>query len=181
MINNENKHLKIRDNLFIALLLTLVIDSMCLALGQVQYITDFNYNLHEMLYLPINLSLLIVPIELIILIYYSTRYFKDIWKSTVVMDLRYKIKVSLCIISMVVTIGSMYYQANSVSTFGTYLITNKIIDGNSRYIILNNIKIKCTENEYNLINLTDTYSIIYSCNHLKSNVGKLNRIEKIEK
>ena len=82
---------------------------------------------------------------------------------------------------MVAAIGSMYYQANIVSTFSTYLITNKIIDGNSRYIILDNVKIRCTENEYNLINLTDTYSINYSWNRLKSNVGKLNSIEKIKK
>lgn len=77
-------------------------------------------------------------------------------------------------------IGLMYNQTNIVSTFGSHIITNKIIDGSSRYIILDNIKIKCTENEYNLINATDTYFIGYSWN-IKSNVGKLNTIEKIEK
>ncbi|MBU3144869.1 hypothetical protein [Clostridium sp. CF012] len=172
----KNIHI-LRHNCKTFLITNIVIDGICLWLGKVQYITDFNYNLHEMLYLPINLSLLIVPIELILLIYYSTRYFKNIWKSTVLMDLRYKIKVFLCVIFMVVAIGLMYNQTNIVSTFGSHIITNKIIDGSSRYIILDNIKIKCTENEYNLINVTDTYFIGYSWN-IKSNVGKLNTIEK---
>lgn len=181
MTSNKNAYLKIRDNLFISLLLTLIIDVTCLALGQIQGITNFNYTLHELLYLPVNFSILIIPIELIMLIYYSTRYFMDICKATIVMDLKYKIKASICVICMVFTIGLIYYQFNIVQTFGVYNITNKITDENSLYIVVDNMKLKCTKNEYNLININEEYLINYNWNHLKPNVGKLHNIRKANK
>ena len=181
MISNKNKYLIIRDNLFIALLLTLMIDVTCLALGQVQGISDFNYTLHELLYLPVNFSIFIIPIELIMLIYYSSKYFMNIWKATIIMDLRYKIKVSICIICMVFTIGLIYYQFNIVQTSGVYNITNKITDGNSTYIIVDNMKLKCTKNEYKLININEEYLIDYNWNRLRPNVGKLHNTKKVNK
>mgnify|MGYP001578746748 CR=1 FL=1 len=176
--DSKNEYLKTRDKLFIILLLTLIIDVICLTLAQVQGIVDYNFTLHEMLFIPINLSIISVPIELIILIYYSTRYFQDIWKATMSMNLKYKIRVSICIICMLFTIGLIYYQLNIVKTSVVHTITNKLIDGNSTYIIVNSTKLKCTKNEYALINVNEEYFIDYNWNQLKPNVGKLDGIRK---
>lgn len=179
MNGSKNEYLKTRDNIFIALLLTLIIDVVCLFLHQVQGIIDFNYTLHEMLAIPVNFSIFIVPIELVMLIYYSTRYFKNIWKATMLTDLKYKVKVFTCVICMFFTMALIYYQINIVTTSLVSNVANKTIEGNSTYIILNSKKIKCTRNEYNLINLNEEYSISYKWNHLKPNIGKLENIRRI--
>ena len=179
MVGSKNQYLKTRDNIFIALLLTLIIDVVCLFLHQVQGIIDFNYNLHAMLAMLVNFSIFIVPIELVMFTYYSTRYFKNIWKATMLTDLRYKVKVFTCIICLFFTITLIYYQINIVTTSLVSNVTNKTIEGNSTYIIVNSKNIKCTRNEYNLINLNEEYSISYKWNHLKPNVGKLDSIRRM--
>lgn len=56
------------------LLYTLYISFIGLILGQIQAIADFNYTLHEIMYLPVNIAIFIVPIELIIFIFYWIRW-----------------------------------------------------------------------------------------------------------
>lgn len=176
MIRSKNEYLRIRDKLFIILLLTLMMDATCLALGQLQSISDYSFTLHELFFIPINISILAIPIELIMFIYYSTKYFKNIRKTTILMDLGYKIKIFIYILCMAFTIGLFCYQLNEdkISTIST--ITNKIIEGQDNYIMVNNIKIKCTKNEYNLINVKEEYFIGYKWNRLKPNVIKLDNI-----
>ena len=177
MISNKNEYLKIRDNLFIALLLTLIIDAACIALGRVQFITDYSFTLHEMLYLPLYVSMILIPILLIIFLYNLIKNIKDIWKGTILMDLRYKIKSLFCILCMAFTIGLIFCQINFDESSAVYAITNRIIDEKNTYLMVNNIKLKCTQNEYNLINVNKKYFIVYEWNRLNPSIGKLKNIE----
>jgi hypothetical protein len=180
VITSKNQYLKIRDNLFIVLLLTLIIDAACIALSRVQFITDYSFALHEMLSIPLNISIILIPIVLIMLLYNSIKNFKDIWKATILMDLKYKIKIFVCILCMAFTIGLIYYQLNYNETSAVYTITNKIVDGKNTYLMVNNIKLKCTQNEYNLINVNKEYFIVYEWNSINPSIGKLNNIELTE-
>lgn len=74
---------------------------------------------------------------------------------------------------MCFTIGLIYYQINSVKTYTVSTITNKLIDGNRTYLTVDNIKLKCTKNEYYLINVNEEYVIDYRWNRFNPNVGKL--------
>lgn len=175
--HDKNKHLAKRDNIFIALILTLTIGVVCLELLQNEAISDFNYGLHELLALPVNVAIFIVPVQLIMLCYYSTRYFKDIWKATGLMDIKYKIKSLMCVTYMVFIIFAAYYIFNSCRTGGVFTVIDKINDGSKSYLVVENIKIECTKNEFNLVKIDETYIIDYKWNRLKSNVGYLIEIK----
>lgn len=79
-----NKY-KTKQILLKLLLYTVYISLIGLIMGQIQAITDFSYTLHELMYLPVNIAIYIVPIELIAFIYYwisMDNWKLDIWSFT---------------------------------------------------------------------------------------------------
>lgn len=179
MSYNKNRYLKVRDKLFILLISTLIIDSICLFLGDMQIIAEFNYTLHELFYLPINISIVILPLEVIALVYYSIKHFNDIWQETISMNLIYKIKIFISVICMVFVISIIYYQFNYEESSTIYSVDNKTTDGGKTYIVVDGINIKCTLNEYRLIDVNKEYLISYKWNKFKPNEGKLQSIQTL--
>ena len=45
-----------------------------LQLGRIQAIADFNYNLHELMYVPFTIALFVVPVVFLIYIYLLIKY-----------------------------------------------------------------------------------------------------------
>ncbi len=156
------------------IMITFYITFVCYLLGDVQSITNINYSLHEMLYIPYNVAIFILPILTIGWLYFAIKSlgFKQ-------EKLKYKdyIKNFIIIISLIGIFIYFIIQQQSVSTGGIFLITNKVYDGNNYYVEVNEMKIKCTWNEFNLIEEGKTYLIDYEWNTYWPDKGKLEYIE----
>lgn len=63
MIRSKNEYFKIRDKLFIIFLSNLIIFATCIALGQMQSIINYSFTLHELCFVPINISIFSIPIN----------------------------------------------------------------------------------------------------------------------
>ncbi|HBV87950.1 MAG TPA: hypothetical protein DEF42_15175 [Desulfosporosinus sp.] len=52
-----------RKNALIILVGTIYLSFAGLILGQIQAIADFSYKLHELLFLPVNISIFLIPLK----------------------------------------------------------------------------------------------------------------------
>src|SRR5690606_22673313 len=66
----------------IVLIFSVIICFISIGLGQIQAIADFNYTLHEMLYLPINIGIFLIPLEVLLVIYYFIRWIVNVKRGT---------------------------------------------------------------------------------------------------
>jgi len=143
-------------------------------LGQIQAITDFSYNLHELLFLPVTISYFLIPIEFVVYIYYfvKSRGFREEKKM-----LR-KAKSYAIFLSVIIIILIVVYQGNSVNTSGIVKV-RAFNDGNKYYLDIDGKMIRCTSNVYYLIIPNADYLVNYDWNEY-SNKGKLNTIKPIK-
>lgn len=143
-----------------------------------QQLSDFDYSLHEIMALPYQLFLYMIPLLLLFWIYYSIRTFSEI-------DLKgmYSKQTLINLLASVVVILIVIFQVTrfyGVNTGGVFSVKSKWNDGEKYYIVLNDKNIQCTRNEYNLINEKDMYSISFEWNKLKPAFGYLESIEHID-
>lgn len=149
-----------------------------LQLGKIQAIADYNYNLHEMLYIPANLAIFTLPVMLIIylfLVFKSRKYAKKR------ITLRGTLKKVIIIISLVFIFGITGYETQNVSTTGVYEINEKVQEGNYYFILLADKKIRVSRNEFHLIKVQEDYLVVYQWNKNSPQKGKLEVIEPIIK
>ncbi|WP_141705390.1 hypothetical protein [Vulcanibacillus modesticaldus] len=66
---------------------------------------------------------------------------------------------------------------NENSTTGIFEVESKVREGNYYYINLGDIKIRCTQNEFNLISINQKYLITYTWNNYSPGKGKLINIQ----
>jgi hypothetical protein len=66
----------------IVLVLSLLICFVFFMLGQIQTITDFNFTLHEMFLIPINIGIFLIPLEVIFVLFYFTRWDIELRKAS---------------------------------------------------------------------------------------------------
>ena len=149
-----------------------------LQLGRIQAIADFNYNLHEMMYLPFNISIFVVPVLFLIYIFLFIKYIRKRGKKKV--DFK-TILQSIVIISSVVIITSITeYQFQEVSTGGVFEVEDKIQDDRKYYLIIDDKKIKVSYNEFQLVEANQQYLIDFIWNERNPDKGKLQTIEPID-
>ncbi|MDF2606822.1 MAG: hypothetical protein K0S34_1017 [Bacillales bacterium] len=148
-----------------------------LQLGRVQAIADFNYNLHEIMYVPFNIALFVTPILLLIYIYLFAKYLSK----TGIQKINFKSSIkALLVIASIVAVGSItLHQSQEVSTAGVFMVEKKLHEDRKYYLILNDIKVRVTYNEFKLVEDNQQYLISFVWNKRAPNKGQLKTIEQI--
>ncbi|MGP4072920.1 hypothetical protein ACTWQB_10240 [Piscibacillus sp. B03] len=149
-----------------------------LQLGRIQAIADYNYTLHELLYLPANIALYFVPILFLLYVIFLLNYLikrekRGKWgfKKIIIRSL-----VVASIIGMMLIIE---HQAQEVSTGGIFEVEEKLHEDRNYYIVIEDKKVKVSSNEYRLIEEEQTYLISFVWNKRTPEKGKLETIEQV--
>ncbi|SHJ92819.1 hypothetical protein SAMN02745751_03723 [Dethiosulfatibacter aminovorans DSM 17477] len=161
------------------ILITVYTTFICYLLGKLQSISDWNYNVHEMLYLPYNFAIFALPIEVFVWIYYSINVMKE-ERDKVDLNVKTLMINMVSFASVIIIVIFFYIQTFSVSTGCILEVGSKFREGNDFYIELMGKKIVCSQNEYNLITEGEVYSIEYTWNEKWPGKGRLEYIEIIE-
>ncbi len=150
---------------------------IALQLGRVQAITNFNYSLHEIMFVIATLSLYATPFALIIYIYNLIKYVRKRGKQKT----RFKtiLKTVLVIASIIAIIAVMNHQSQEVSTSGVFEIQRKLYEEGKYYLVIEDRKIRVSQNEYQLIEVKKQYLIHFHWNGNSPNKAYLNTIEPI--
>lgn len=158
------------------LLGTIYLAFACWELGRIQAIADFNYTLHELLYVPINAAIFLIPIEVILFFYYAIMARKQNKEKR---NYSSRVKAILIIFSLVFITYIFYGQSNSRSTSGIFYIQDRVQEKNQYFIVLNNgEKIKCRRNEFSLVVEGEAYLVSYVWYNIPQK-GSLELIEPI--
>jgi heme/copper-type cytochrome/quinol oxidase subunit 2 len=147
-------------------------------LGRVQAITDFNYNLHEMMFFPVTIAVFAVPVVFLIYLYLIIKYAlnrKRHWPS-----LKTNVQAVIIIASVVVVVSITAYQSQEVSTGGVFEVEQKIHENNKYFLVLNDKKVRVSSNEYHLVEENQEYLISFVWNKRSPNSGRLETIETLE-
>ena len=148
-------------------------------LGRIQAITDFNYSLHEMLYIPATLSIFLVPIVFLVYMYFVIKYLRK--RGIQKPNLKTGVKAVLVIISLITIFLIKNYQSNETFTGGIFEIEQKIQEDTKYYLVLNDKKIKVSRNEFYLVDVHKEYLVNFVWNSQSPNEGRLETIEPISK
>ena len=178
----ENPQANASEKLFIArkialyVLLGIIYTAFLgLQLARVQAITNFSYRLHEMFYLPVHLAIFIGPVVFLIYIYFVIKCLgkKDIQNQ----NLKTTIKRVFVVISLIAVFLIVGYQSHEISTGGIFEIKQKVQEDTKYYLVLQDKKIRVSRNEFNLVNVNESYLISFIWNSLSPDKGKLTMIE----
>jgi hypothetical protein len=143
-----------------------------------QWLSDTNYYLHELMALPYQLFLYLIPLLVLFWIYYSIRTFSELeLKGLFSKDALMNILTTVLVVLIIVFQITRFY---GVHTGGVFEVESKWRDGEKYYIVLMDKNVRCTRNEYNLINEDDMYVVSYEWNKLTPTIGHLENIELIE-
>ncbi|MBY0121608.1 hypothetical protein H0173_06685 [Bacillus sp. S/N-304-OC-R1] len=151
-----------------------------LQLGRVQAIADFNYSLHEIMYLPFNLAVFIVPVIFLIYLYFLIKYFRKRGSVKVKENLKASIKAAVIIISVITILSIINHQFHEVSTGGVFKLEEKLQEKGKYYLIFDDKKIKVSMNEYKLVKVNEKYIVNFIWNLKTPNEGKLTTIEPMK-
>lgn len=149
-----------------------------LQLGRNQAIADFNYNLHELMFIPYNIALFVSPVVFLIYIYLLVKYLFKSGKQK--LNFKKGIKATLIITSFVVIISITSYQSFEVSTSGVFEVEEKIHKDRRYYLLLNEKKLRVSFNEFQLVEEKKQYLISFVWNKQTPNKGWLETIEPIK-
>jgi hypothetical protein len=177
---NKEEYIKRRKILTRSIGIMIYITFVCFNLGGIQSIADWNYNVHEMLYMPLNIAFFIVPILIIVWFYYAIKSY-GYKKDSITNKVKLYAKNFIITMSLVLIVIYFVIQFHSVSTGGVFRVNAKVHEGNKYYIVLNKTKVKCTWNEYNLTELGKSYLIQYKWNTYWPNKGELDQIQPVPK
>jgi len=149
-----------------------------LLLGTIQSITDFNYNLHEIMYLPFNIAIFVVPVLFIIYIFLFIKYLRKRGRKKT--DIKSIVQPILIISTIVIFITMTDYQFHEVSTFGVFKVEQKLHDDSKYYLIINDKKVWVSSNEFHLVKENQQYLISFLWNKRTPDKGKLKTIEPLD-
>nr|WP_106779130.1 hypothetical protein [Lysinibacillus timonensis] len=149
-----------------------------LQLGRIQAITDFNFNLHEMMYLPFNIAIFVVPPLLLIYAFLFVKYISKRGKKK--SDLKTIIKTIVTISSIVIIVMITEHQFQEVSTGGVFIVEQKRYDNGKFYLIIDDKIVRVSHNEFELVEEDQQYLINYTWNKRTPDIGKLETIKPIE-
>lgn len=181
MKNNAEEKLKrlyVAQKSFLYLLLGIVyLAFIGLQLARIQAIADFNYTLHEILYVPFAVALFVAPVLFLIYIILVVMYLSKRGKQRI--GLKTSIKAMLVIASLVFIVSTTVYQFHELSTTGVFEIEEKLYEDRKYYVVLDDKKVKVTFNEFQLIEENEQYLINFVWNKRTPDRGKLKTIEPI--
>lgn len=146
-------------------------------LGSLQSIADWNYTIHEMMFIPFFIAYYVFPFELCIWLYYAVKSTRETKENMIKPKMKLYFSNSLLLMSLIIIISYFYIQSMNVSTGGLFEVENKIEERNNYYIQMNHKKIKCNKNVYNLIEEDKVYLVDFTWNKKWPQKGKLEYIE----
>lgn len=144
-------------------------------LTRIQAISNFNYRLHEILYLPFNVAMFLVPVVFLVYMYLVIKCL--IKKANEPTGFIAKLKGLLVFISVLAILAIVGYQMHEVKTGGIFEVKDKVQEESKYYLILEDKRISVSRNEFNLINAKESYLISFVWNSLSPEKGKLINIE----
>jgi hypothetical protein len=143
-----------------------------------QWLNNNNYSLHELMALPYQLFLFLIPLLLLPWIYYSIRTLSELeLKGLLSKHTLMNILTTLLVVLIIAFQITRFY---GVYTSGVFQVESKWRDGEKYYIVLEDKNVRITRNEYNLINEDAMYLVAYEWNRLRPTIGRLETIELIE-
>lgn len=173
---NKHNYIRIRKKISVGIIITFYITFIWYIIGGILSIQNRNYGVHEMRYLPLNIAFLILPILGLIWVYFALKSLGD--KKEFRIDyLKTYIKNLLIIISIIGITSYFIIQLHEMSISGIYGINNKTSESSNYYINIDDMKIKCTINEYNLIKQGEKYEITFEWNEYWPDKGRLKYID----
>lgn len=146
-------------------------------LAKFQWIADWNYNIHELLYIPYNIAYYLLPVLLFLWMYYAIKSKRELKESINKSKIKNVLINSMLFASLIIIGTYFYVQSMTVSTGGLFEVEQKIQERNNYYIELNQKKIKCTQSEFNLIEEGKVYLVTFDWNKQWPDEGKLILIE----
>lgn len=176
---NDNQKLFKAQKLALYWLLGLIYSGFIgLQLGRIQAIADFNYNLHEIMYVPFNIALFVVPVVFLINIYLLIKYLLK--RGRLKTNLKTSIQAVLVIASIVVVVSITAHQFQEVSTGGVFQVEKKLHEDRKYYLVLDDKKVRVSYNEFQLVEENHKYLISFVWNKRTPNKGQLEIIEPLK-
>lgn len=174
----KNNLIQKRKNISKLTIIISIVSIMFYYLMDAQWLINTNFTLHEIMALAYSFFLFLIPIMIVMWIYYLIHTLSELKFSR--MSIR-NILINIATTMIVIlTIGFQITRFYVVSTSGIYDIESKWRDGEQYYIVIDEKNIKCTRNEHNLIQEDDRYLITFEWNKLRSTLGQLETIKPIE-
>ena len=146
-------------------------------LGRIQTIADFNYNLHEIMYAPFTLAIFFLPILFPVYIYLLIKYLLKRGKQKT--NFKKISKATLIATSIIVIFSITLYQSFEVYTSGVFKVEQKLNENKKYYLVIDDKKVKISNNEFELIEANQEYLIGFVWNKQTPNKGKLLTIERL--
>ncbi|SOC25070.1 hypothetical protein SAMN05880501_11814 [Ureibacillus xyleni] len=161
-----------------SLLALLYLAFVGLQLGRIQSIADYNYNLHEMMYLPFNIAIVVVPVLFLIYLFLFTKYVRK--RGIKPLKLKTIAKAIVIITSIAVIMTITEHQFQEVSTGGVFIVEQKRNENGKFYLIINDKMVRVSQNEFQLVEENQQYLINFLWNKRNPNEGKLETIRPLE-
>lgn len=149
-----------------------------LQLGRIQAITDYNFNLHEMMFLPFSIALFVVPALFLIYIFLLVKYVRKRGRKK--SDLKTVIQTILITFSIIIIVTITEHQFQEVSTGGIFIVEQKLQEDNKYYLKIDDKKVKVSHNKFELVEENQQYLISYIWNKRTPDIGKVETIEPIK-
>ncbi|MEK4425576.1 hypothetical protein [Solibacillus sp. FSL K6-1523] len=146
-----------------------------LQLGRIQAITDINYTLHELMFVPTSIAMFTVPVVFLIYIYFLIKYLVARGKQKA--NLTAVSKVVLVIASLIVVVSITVPQSFEVHTTGIFEVEKKLHEDRKYYLVIDDTKVRVSQNEFHLIDENQQYLISFVWNKRTPNKGQLEMIE----
>ena len=174
-----NKYSKQRRTMASLILVISYITFVCYVLAESTLIINSS-QIHRLLQLPFNISLIILPIWLVAWCYYAVR-------SISIQSIRtraqnrihlkaYLIK-GLSFVSILIIGLSITYQLNSYTTTGCFTVEDKYEEGLVHYIVANDIKLRCDKLTFEQVTEGVGYSLTYKGNAYTPNTGSIKKLD----
>ena len=176
---NDNQRLFKAQKLALYWLLGLIYSGFIgLQLGRIQAIADFNYSLHEIMYVPFNIALFFVPVVFLIYIYLLTKYLLNRKKQKT--NLKTISQIVSVLASTVLVILITAHQFLEVSTGGVFEVEKKLNEDRKYFLVLDDKVVRVSHNEFQLVEENHQYLISFVWNKRTPNKGQLKTIEPLK-
>lgn len=144
-------------------------------LGQIQEIMDYNFNLHELMFVFANIAIFICPIIFFIYIFLLIKYLRERGKKKFSKKRLFQIEIVLLSFFFMIIIS---YNQSMITTITAIIkVERKQAYKGEYFINFDDKQIKVSANEYHLIEKDKEYVIHYESNKNNLNEGKLKTIE----
>jgi hypothetical protein len=147
-------------------------------LGRIQAISDFNYTLHELLFLPATLATYLGPLMFVVYLFLFIKYVKRRGRSS--FEIKSTVKAFTIIASIVAILIVVNHQSKEVSTAGIFVLEQKLLVDGEYYLVIDDRHIKVSRNEYQLAEVNKEYLVSFVWNPQSSQNGLLETIEPVK-